>query len=280
MPATIQQFALGSFSRQEAVVANVVATVQPAAGGAPVDAVRQVVAVVGSTPSPYPASPVLDVLRLPARAPLKPGRKPRWRISVAGTQTSTWSYDRSRTEGACTMIASGRGRQTLTFRSVRPWLAEQVTWSDGEPKLRFPGSPYSGTWGNVKIDAVRDSSEQKGATGDCGGAGGGSGDGGPVECERRGSREVEFVVGYIDGRVDAFDYDDRTTVKPDCPFELAEQQVDPLDIINVPPKRGTDLTEGGSPGKVIMLFSATDTSDVGGGKIVSRVRITVTFRRV
>jgi hypothetical protein len=173
VPAPVQQFALSAFRAQEAVVGTLVATVEPVAGGTPVEAVRQVVAVVGSTPSPYPASPLLDVLRLPARVAKKPGRKLRWELSIRGTRTSRWSYDRSTTEGTCKMLDAGSGTQKLTFRSTRRFVVEQVIWRTGELKLRQPDYPYSGAFVPVQVDAVRDSREQKGADGDCGGGGGG-----------------------------------------------------------------------------------------------------------
>ncbi|HST41918.1 MAG TPA: hypothetical protein VLK58_20540 [Conexibacter sp.] len=283
VPAPVQQFALSAFRAQEAVVGNLVATVQPATGGAPVEAVRQVVAVVGSTPSPYPASPLLDVLRLPARPAKKPGRKLRWELSIRGTQTSRWSYDRSTTEGACKMLDAGSGTQKLTFRSTRRFVVEQVIWRTGELKLRQPDSPYSGAFVPVQVDAVRDSREQKGADGDCGG--GGDGDDLPVPaCERRGSREIEFVVGYFDGEgLSGFASSsswDRPSTKPDCPYEHARELDDSFDILNAPYKRETDLTEGGVQRLVVVPFEVSDTTDLGGGKVVTKTRFTLTFRLI
>lgn len=282
LPPTIGGFALAALGRREAVLGHVTLTVTPS-GGMPTEVVRQFSAVAPGTPAPFKASDFHDTFVVPKPRPARASRA-RYRLTLTGTQTSRWSYDRSTTEGACRVHDSGSGRQTLRFRSTRAVTVEELVWRTGEPALRQVGTDFAGVFVPVRVEADRDSTERKGADGDCGGSGGGGDGGERPECVRRGARDIYFMVGFLAGReIHAF-----TSVTsfptpsaaPDCPVELAAGLRDPLDVLVTPGSKGGWLANGGGPGKVIAVYRKSDTTRIGGGTVRTTARFTVTFQRV
>jgi hypothetical protein len=284
VPVVVEQFTAASLSSGEAVFGNVVAEVQQ--NGQTFDAVRQFTVTGPGTPSPFPSTSTTDAIRVPAQPPGRPADKVRYKVTVTGTQTSTWAYDRTAQEGACTVLDRGSGRQTLTLTTRRATTVDAMTLR-GRPILRQAGTKGIWAFVPVKIDAVRDSSETKGAQGDCGGAGGGGdggGGGGQPQCTRTGSVAVQVSVGYwgrdrLGGFVNAASFDQPSPL-PDCPVELPSGVADPLDFLEPRVLKTGPLTEGGAPGKVIVVHKLSDVTAIEGGKVTTTGRITITFRKV
>lgn len=283
-PDAVSGFALASLGRGEALVGTVTVAVTPAGGGAPTDVVRQFTAVSPGTPAPFPATGYTAAITVPKPRPARATRPVRYRMTIAGTQTSRWSYDRTEQRGACRIIDSGSGNQTLRFRSTRAVTVEELVWHTGTPALRQVGTGFSGVFAPVRVEAERDGSEQKGVegAGDCGNYGGERGE--PRECLRRGARDISFMVGFLRSRkLHAFTTSisfDRPSEAPDCPVEIAEGLHDPLDILEGPGSPGGWIANGGRPGKVIAVYRKSDTTRIGGGSVRTTARYTVTFRRI
>lgn len=283
-PDAVSGFALAALARREALFGNVTLTVTPAGGGAPVEAVRQFTATAPGTPAPFPATPTVDAIAIPKPSAARTARRARYRLTLAGTQTSRWSYDRTEQRGACRILDSGSGSQTLRFRSTRAVTVQELTWNTGHPVLQQVGTGFAGVFVPVRVEAERDGSETKGAEGgpDCGNYGGDRGT--PPECVRRGTRDIFFMVGFVRTRsIHAFTTSmsfDRPSEAPDCPVEVAERLRDPLDVLEGAPAKGGWLANGGRPGKVIAVYRKRDTTRIGGGSVTTTARYTVTFRRI
>jgi hypothetical protein len=286
VPAEVQRAAMLAAPRGIAFVGHLVTEVTPAGGGEPVELPRQFTVTTPGTPAPVPASPYVDAIRLPRQETSRAGKPPRYSMTLKGVQTSSWAYDRTSSEGGCTVTDRGRGRQTLLFRSLRPKTVQQVRWNRGQLALQQVGVDFAGIFVPIRIEAERDSSADKGAQGDCIG-GGGDGRGGQGECTRRGSAEITLMAGYL-GMRSVFDvgstvlnWTDASSV-PDCPVEYAGAPTlrDPLDILSASTKPGEDLTRGGTPGKVIIVLRGRDVTRLDGGSVTTNVKTTVTFRKL
>lgn len=253
----------------------------------------QLIARTAGTPSPFP-SVRSTVVRLPK---VRPGELIPYLVTIRGTQTSTWSYDRGEVNGACTTIANGRGVQRLKFRTVRPYEIVQGLWAPGDPsisagKVHGYGIPHV----PVRVDAVRDSVANAGVAGggDCGGTSGGEGRPQPA-CVRTGSKLFHFQPILIDrgtlyvsttfGRSGQ----DTPDQKPDCPVEVSDQVVHPLQVLEQAYEgdghRDSDLTKGMTPGRgdapglVIEVFRKKRTERIPGGTLTTSTTFTMTFRR-
>ncbi|HST38116.1 MAG TPA: hypothetical protein VLK58_01340, partial [Conexibacter sp.] len=152
---------LSALDAGQAVVANVAVEVATPDGNTYTVAPQTIVRTA-STPAPFPDTATIrsTVVRLPK---VKPGELIKYDVTVKGTQTSTWRYDRGEQKGACTIIANGAGRQDLTFRSVRPYSIVQGQWEVGrtdDPSISAGKEHgYGSAYIPVKVDAVRDSYE-------------------------------------------------------------------------------------------------------------------------
>lgn len=283
VPASVRHVATASLPRGEALFGNLVATVTPA-GGAPVDAVRQFTVTTPGTAAPFPPMATVDAIKVPKKLRAGARRRARYALTLAGTQTSRWSYDRTEQQGGCRILDSGSGTQTLRFRSTRAVTVEELRWRTGDLALRQVGTDFSGVFVPVRVDAERDGSAQKGARGDCGVYGGERDEPAP-ECVRRGGREIWFAVGFL-SRSKGLDASttissfDTPSEQPDCPIEPAERLLDPLDVLDTRPDRAGWLANGGSPGKVLSVFDAKDTTKLQGGKVTTTTHFTVTFRKL
>jgi hypothetical protein len=281
VPLPVQGAVASVLPRRATLVGNVAVTVTT--GGETYDVGRQFTVVAPGETAPFPASATVDAFTVPIKPPAPPRRAkpPYYAMTISGTQTSRWSYDRTESSGACTTVDSGSGTQTLRFRSVRAQKVRQVWWRDGYRELQEQYSPAGGVSAPVRIDAERDSVARKGVQGDCGNYGGD--DPGTPQCTRRGSvvadmgvffRRTELVVSstMLSWK--------RPSTAPDCPVETAGSLYDPLDILDTPAKRGEDLSRGGSPGKVILVFRASDVTPLKGGSVTTTVLVKVTFRKL
>lgn len=284
VPAAVRHVAMASLPRGEALFGNLVASVTPA-GGAPVDAVRQFTVTTPGTAAPFPPAATIDAIKVPKGTRTGARRKARYAMTLAGTQTSRWSYDRTEQQGACRILDAGRGTQTLRFRSTRAVTVEELRWRTGDLALRQVGTDFSGVFIPVRIDAERDGSAQKGVEGggDCG-VYGGERDGPAPECVRRGGRDIWFIVGFLRNKgmdaattVSSFD---APSEQPDCPVEVASELRDPLDVLVGPPDRAGWLANGGRPGKVLSVFDAKDTTKLEGGSVTTTAHYTLTFRKL
>lgn len=285
VPPAVRRAVAAAVPRGVALVGNLVTEVTTA-GGEPLEVPRRFTVTGPGTPPPFPATPYDDAIRLPQEKARRAAGAARYAMTIKGVQRSRWSYDRSTSDGACTVQDRGSGTQTLRFRSLRSHVVQQVIWRTGERKLQEVGRPYSGVYVPTRIDAERDSREEKGSQG-CGGpGGGGDGDGGdPQQCLRRGSADIDLIVGLL-YREAWFDVSSsilnwRTaSTAPDCPAETATPLRDPIDVLDARTRRGENLLRGGSPGKVIIILRASDVTRIGGGTVTTNVTTTVTFRKL
>lgn len=287
VPFAVREQTIAALPKGQAVVGYLVASVEQ--NGTTTDVPRQFTATMAGTPQPFPATPFVDAIRVPRPPKGRTSPAKRWRVTITGRQITDWEYDRSEPAGtACRMIAAGRGTQTLKFRSTKAVLVEEVVYglTRGGLDLRVVGSNGNGSAPvPVRIDAVRDGTEQKGTEGGCGGdAGGGDGGGGPrPACFRTGSAKAELHVGYSGGATrDLFvsrgtGDDPLVPAKPDCPLELAAPLDDPFDILTPRPADGGRLN---GAGKVIVRFRENRHAKLlGGGDELTRMEMVVTFRR-
>ncbi len=163
-------------------------------------------------------------------------------MTVSGTQTSRWAYDRTHSEGSCVVLDSGSGNQTLRFRSVRAHKVRQVWWKDGYRELLEQGRISGGLTMPIRIDAVRDSVEDKGGGSGCG-DGGGDEPSNPT-CTRRGSVVADLLLFFdrnaFTAHMSSLSFGTPSTL-PDCPVEMAIHQRDPLDLLDTPAKRRRPL---------------------------------------
>lgn len=287
VPFAVREQAIAALPKGQAVVGHLVASVEQ--NGTTTDASRQFTVTTAGTPKPFPATPFVDAISVPRARKGRTSPAKRWRVTITGRQITDWEYDRSEPAGTpCRMIAAGRGTQTLKFRSTRAVLVEEVVYGPtrGGLDLRVVGSRGNGSAPvPVRIDAVRDGSEQKGTEGGCGGdAGGGTGGGDPrPACVRTGSATAEFNVGYdSSARRDVFVYrgtgsDPLVPAKPDCPLELATPLDDPFDVLT---PRAADGGRLDGAGKVIVRYRENRHAKLpGGGDELTRMEMVVTFRR-
>lgn len=285
VPPAVQRAAAEAGPRGIALVGYLVAEVSPAGGGEPVQTPRQFTVTGPGTPAPLPASPYTDAIRLPKETTRRAASVPRYAMTIEGVQRSSWSYDRTSTDGGCVVLDRGSGRQTVTFRSLRAHTVQQVIWRTGELKLQEVGRSYSGIFVPVALTAERDSRAEKGADGDCGGVGGGGGDGGQQQCTRSGTAQIDMIVGLLwrealfSAGSSILNWKEGSRA-PDCPVESATSLRDPIDILDAQTRRGEDLTRGGDPGRVIIVLRARDVTSIGGGSVTTTVRTTVTFRKL
>ncbi len=250
-------------------------------GGESYDVGRQFTVVAPGGHPPFPASESVDAFTVPIKPPAPRTKPPVYSVTVSGTQTSRWAYDRTSSESGCVVLDSGSGNQTLRFRSVRAHRVRQVWWRDGYRELLELGRLAGGLTVPIRIDAVRDSGEDKGADPGCGDYGGGE----PTKpaCTRRGSIVADLQLGFLRNALSAHMSSlafSTPSTAPDCPAEMAIHQTDPLDLLDTPAKRGADLSRGGSPGKVIFSFDRRDVTNLEGGRITTNLHLAVTFRKL
>ncbi len=266
--------------KRASLFGNLAATVTT--GGETYDVGRQFTVVAPGGKAPFPAGATLDAFTVPIKPPAPPRSAPRYSVTVSGTQTSRWAYDRTHSEGSCVVLDSGSGNQTLRFRSVRAHTVRQVWWKDGYRELLEQGRISGGLTMPIRIDAVRDSGEDKGGGAGCG-DGGGDEPGTPPACTRRGSVVADLLLFFdrnaLTAHMSSLEFS-RPSTAPDCPVEMAIHQTDPLDLLDTPAKSGADLSRGGSPGKVIFSFDRRDVTNLEGGRITTNLHLAVTFRKL
>ncbi len=281
VPLAVQGAVFSALPRRVSLLGHLAATVTT--NGETYDVARQFTVVApGGTP-PFPPSATVDAFTVPVKPPAqRRARAPLYSVTVSGTQTSRWAYDRTSSASGCVVLDSGFGRQTLRFRSVRAHKVRQVWWKDGFRELLEQGRVSGGLTVPIRIDAVRDSGEDKGADPRCSGDYGG-GEPGKAQCTRRGSVVADLFL-YSDhneftAAMSSLSFGTPSTA-PDCPVETAINQRDPLDLIAAPTKRNPDLSRGGSPGKVIFSFDRRDVTNLEGGRITTNLHLSVTFRKL
>lgn len=286
VPVDVQAVARESLPAGLALVGNVTMSVT-AADGTTTDAVRQFNVRTPKTPAPFPRSPVFDSIVVTESPRAIRGKRWNYAVTVEGRQTSRWSYDRNRTTGACTVLDNGRGVQRLTFRSKDGYYVQHVPTVSGWPVLRVPGKSFEPMI-PIRIEAERDSREQKGTSGDCGGGTAGGGGGSERRaCIRTGGRPAFFDLGYVftgDNRYGLYagathSSFERPTVEPDCPFEMYGDALDPLQPEVARANAEAHRTLAAGPGQAVMLFSVNRREKLEGGWLSSSTRYSVTFRK-
>ncbi len=211
-----------------------------------------------------------------------PSRPARYRISISGTQTTNWSYNRDRTTGACTVISNGSGQQTISFRSKASSIGRVSYGKGGAVLVAANGKAPLGI--QVRAEAKRDGKVAAGLNGACNGvpAGEEGGQGSPEDCLHTGgilqravlsfsgrdrlnlSLDPEFILAPVGG----------VPTCPIQPFVGADEDLDLLDAVH----RLAD--PGGNDGKVILVARASKTDKLEGGSTTTSVRWVVTFRKL
>lgn len=280
VPLPVQGAVASVLPRRATLFGNLAVSVTT--GGETYDVGRQFTVVAPGGKAPFPAGATLDAFTVPIKPPAPPRSAPRYSVTVSGTQTSRWAYDRTHSEGSCVVLDSGSGSQTLRFRSVRAHKVRQVWWKDGYRELLEQGRISGGVTMPIRIDAVRDSIEDKGGGTGCS-DGGGDEPGTPPACTRRGGVVADLLLFFdrnaFTAAMSSLSFGTPSTA-PDCPVEMAIHQRDPLDLLDTPAKRGADLSRGGSPGKVIFSFDRRDVTNLEGGRITTNLHLAVTFRKI
>ncbi|MDW5596226.1 hypothetical protein VSS74_17895 [Conexibacter stalactiti] len=286
VPVDVQAVARESLPAGLALVGNVTMSVT-AADGTTTDAVRQFNVRTAKTPAPFPRSSVVDSIVVTESPRAVRGKRWNYAVTIEGRQTSRWSYDRNRTTGGCTVVDNGRGVQRLTFRSKDGYYVQHVPTASGWPMLLVPGRSFEPMI-PIRIEAERDSSENKGTSGDCGGGtAGGAGGSERRRCIRTGGRPAFFDLGYVfhgDNRYGlyagaTYASFERPTVEPDCPFEMYADALDPLQPEVARANAEAHRTLAAGPGQAVMLFNVNRREKIEGGWLSSSTRYSVTFRK-
>ena len=279
VPQAVQGSIWSTLPRRATLFGSLAATVTT--GGETYDVARQFTVVAPGGHPPFPPSEAIDAFVVSLKPPAVPrrARPPLYAMTVAGTQSSRWSYDRTSRSGSCTTLDSGSGTQLLRFRSRRAVKVRQLLLRGGARQLLDVAAPRGGVFVPIRIDAERDSSARKGMEGDCGDYGGD--EPGTPACTRRGSVDVD-MSSYFERN--AFVIATSTlswyeqSRAPDCPVETAWSVFDPIDLIDTPAKRGVNLSGGGA--RKVVTLSARDVTRLEGGSVTTDVVVRVTFRRL
>lgn len=280
VPLPVQGAVASVLPRRASLFGNLAVSVTT--GGETYDLARPFTVVAPGASAPFPASATIDAFTVPIKPPApRRAKPPVYSVTVSGTQTSRWAYDRTHSEGSCVVLDSGSGSQTLRFRSVRAHRVRQVWWKDGYRELLEQGRLSGGLTMPIRIDAVRDSIEDKGGGTGC--SDGGGDEPSTPTCTRRGSVVADLLLFFdrnaFTAHMSSLSFGTPSTL-PDCPVETAIHQRDPLDLLDTPAKRGADLSRGDSPGKVIFSFDKRDVTNLEGGRITTNLHLSVSFRKL
>lgn len=216
---------------------------------------------------------------------------PRYAVTVEGTQSTTWSYNRDADRGdGCRVIANGSGKEDLIFRSPKPVEAELLRDKRGRPAL-VAGDPWPFARIPVRISATRDGVRNAGLEGtNCGTGGGGCtepgscGGGSDPSCTRTGALDAQVILSYasrkglLSASSNMWGLEVPPDQKPDCPVE----QWDGRDwhLLDAELIKRSDPRIAGDAKQFIIQERRSKTRAIEGGSVKTSVRWVITFRRL
>jgi hypothetical protein len=208
----------------------------------------------------------------------------RYRVTVSGVQRTKWSYNRDKTEGACTTVSNGSGTQVLRFSPDEAKLGKLTHRPNGKPYFDKRPSNFPQLFVGGKLSVDRKGTVNAGVRGECDGVFGGEQDGGPPPaCNGKATFDSSIIIEYdADGRLGGFrlpmeDFAGNRGV--DCPVETGPRSVGPMEMIWAFEGKA-DPSKAGNPGKYIVLLRAKRNESIPGGSVQTSVLYTVTFKKV
>ena len=288
--ATIKFRLPGNVSRQVggALMGGKVAYLQMSisvtpAGGPAFDAIRQ--AAVHTKSTPVTKNPTVDDI-VPAAIDRSKGNA-RYAVTVEGTQSTTWSYNRDEDRGdGCRVIANGSGKEDLVFTTPKPVETEILRDKKGRPSI-VSSDPYPFARVPIRISANRSGTRNAGLEGNCGGNGGceyADDCGGRPPCTPTGAIDADAILSFSrrTGRLNASSNMWGLKVPPDQKPDCDVEQWDNRDwhLIDGDLMKRSDPKIAGDAKKFIVQETRTRTRDLGGGKVTAKIRWVITFRRL
>jgi hypothetical protein len=288
VPDAVSRQIRGALARRHVAYVTVSATITPA-GQPSFPALRQ--AAIHAKSVEVTESPYVDDL-VPGPAIDRGKGNARYAVTVEGTQSTTWSYNRDEDRGdGCKVIANGSGKEDLIFRSPKPVETELLRDKQGRPSL-VASDPWPFARIPVRISATRDGVRNSGLQGtNCGGTGGGCTDPGSPSCgpaapacTRTGALDAEVVLGFSRRRgalwasSNMWGLSVAPDQKPDCPVE----QWDGRDwhLLDVGRMKRSDPKLAGDAKQFIVQERRSLTRRIGGGSVKVSIRWVITFRRL
>jgi hypothetical protein len=284
LPPAVSRQIGGALARKH--VAHLTLSVNVTPKGEPAfEAIRQ--AAIHSKGTPVMKSPYVDDI-VPAAVDRSKGN-PRYAVTVEGTQSTTWSYNRDADRGdGCRIIANGSGKEDLVFTTRKPVETELLRDKRGRPAL-VASDPWPFARIPVRLSATRDGVRNAGMEGSCGGGNGGCdvpgecGSGTPP-CTREGALDAEVILGYSrrSGRLYASSNMWGLTVppdqKPDCPVEQWDNR--DWHLLDAALMKRSDPKIAGDAKKFIVQERVSRTRKLDGGSVRTTIRWVITFRRL
>jgi hypothetical protein len=214
---------------------------------------------------------------------------PRYAVTVEGTQSTTWSYNRNEDRGdGCMVIANGSGKEDLVFTTPKPVETELLRDKRGRPSI-VASDPWPFARIPVRMTATRSGDRKAGLEGtNCGGNGGcdtpGECGGTPPPCTPTGTLDSEVILSFSrsKGRLNASSNMWSVKVppdqKPDCPVE----QWDGRDwhLLDADLMKRSDPKIAGDAKKFIVQERRSKTRQLGGGSVKTTIRWVITFRKL
>jgi hypothetical protein len=292
-PATVKFRMPGPVSRQVAGalaggnVVRLMVTIKVTPKGEPAfDAIRQ--ATVHDKRTTVTKSPLEDDI-VPEAIDRSKGNA-RYAVTVEGTQSTTWSYNRDTTSSdGCKVIANGSGKEDLVFTTAKPVETEMLRDKQGRPAL-VARDPFPFARVPIHITASRSGSRQAGLEPpNCGGGTGGcpepgtcGGDG--AACTPTGSLDAEVILSYgrrrplLNASSNMWGLKVPPDQKPDCPVE----QWDGRDwhLLDAELIKRSDPKIAGGAKKFIVQERRSKTRKIDGGSVKVSIRWVITFRRI
>jgi hypothetical protein len=291
-PATITFKLPGPVSRQVAGalaggnVARLTVTVNVTPAGEPAfPAVRQAAIHAKNTsvtPNPYEDDLVPEAID-------RSKGNPRYAVTVEGTQSTTWSYNRNHVgDDGCKVIANGSGKEDLVFTTPKPVETELLRDKRGRPAI-VARDPWPFARIPVRISASRSGGRASGVEGvNCEGNGGCDDPDGcsstPPPCTPNGALDAEVILSYsrrrglLNASSNMWGLKVPPDQKPDCPVE----QWDGRDwhLLDAALMKRSDPRIAGDAKKFIVQERRSTTRKIGGGSVKTSIRWVITFRRL
>lgn len=285
VPGQVSRQVGGALARRHVAYVTVTATITPA-GQPSFPAVRQ--AAIHAPSTQVTKYPSIDDL-VPGPAIDRGKGNARYAVTVEGTQSTTWSYNRDADRGdGCKVIANGSGKEDLIFTTPKPVETELLRDKQGRPAL-VASDPWPFARIPVRISASRDGVRNAGMEGACGGGNGGCDTpggcgGGNPSCTRTGALDAEVILGFSRRRGLLYASSNMWGLKvapdqkPDCPVE----QWDGRDwhLLDADRMKRSDPKIAGDAKKFIVQERRSRTRRIDGGSVKVSIRWVITFRKL
>jgi hypothetical protein len=284
VPKAVSRQISGAVARKHVAYVTVSINVTPK-GEPAYEAVRQ--AAIHAKDVQVTKSPYVDDI-VPAAVDRSKGN-PRYAVTVEGTQSTTWSYNRDADRGdGCRMIANGSGKEDLVFTTPKPVETELLRDKRGRPAL-VASDPWPFARIPVRISATRDGVRNAGLEGVCGGGSGGCETaggcgGGNPPCTREGALNHEVILSYSRGKGRLNASSNMWSVKvppdqkPDCPVEQWNGR--DWHLLDAELIKRSDPKIAGDAKKFIIQERRSTTRKIEGGSVKTSIRWVITFRRL